>query len=160
MGYKRGAGPWGPLGAHDLGFIWVPFGAPVVWSPLGPIWIPFGPIWGPFGPIWVQFLFGAHFGPIWALAAIPFLGGYWYHWCHVLHMVDISAYGFRALLQQSLKDPSAADASVGDRNIATGQWCRPRMGPGAPNGPQGPEWAPGHQMDPRAPRAKWAKGSK
>ena len=67
MGHKRGAGALGPMGVHDLGPIWVPFGVPVIWGPLGPIWGPLlfclGPIGAHFGPI----LFGAHLGHILAL---------------------------------------------------------------------------------------------
>ena len=47
MGYKRGGGPWGLLGVHDLGPVW------------GPIY--FGAHLGLFGAH--LGLFGAHLGP-------------------------------------------------------------------------------------------------
>ena len=77
MGYKRQAGAlgpiWGPFWAH-LGPLL--FGACLgpIWGPLGPIWGPFGAHLGPFGPIFVWGPFWA----LWALAAIPVWGGYWY----------------------------------------------------------------------------------
>ena len=44
---------------------------------LGPIWGPILFIWGPFGfHLGAHFYFGP-FGPILAVAAIPFWGGYW-----------------------------------------------------------------------------------
>ena len=67
----QGLGPWDPFGGRVGG----PFG-----SHLGPLL--FGAHLGPF-------LFGPHFVPIWALAAIPFWGGYWYiflqHRLRLLH---------------------------------------------------------------------------
>ena len=60
---------WGP-GARWGHMIWGPFGSHLV--PLL-----FGALWGPFGAHLGSFLFGAHYGSIWALAAIPFWGGYW-----------------------------------------------------------------------------------
>ena len=64
MGIRGKPGPWDQLGVHCLGPIWVPFGAPVVWGPFGPVWGPFGPILGPFGPIWAHFCLGPILGPI------------------------------------------------------------------------------------------------
>ena len=66
-----------------MGPIWVPFGVPVIWAhwaDLGPTFYLFGAHWAHLGPI----LFGAHLGPILALAAIPVWGGYWYgYWQRV-----------------------------------------------------------------------------
>ena len=66
MGYKRGAGPWGLLGVHDLGPIWVPFGVPVVCGPFGLIWGPFGAHLGPFGAHSILGPFGPSLlSPVW-----------------------------------------------------------------------------------------------
>ena len=76
MGYKRGVGPWDLLGVHDLGPIWVPFGAHLLGAlgALGPIWggasgRPKADIMeaeGRLNGVWGRSPqeFGAHLGPI------------------------------------------------------------------------------------------------
>ena len=74
MGYKRGVGPWGLLGVHDLGPIWVHLGSLL----FGAHWAHFGVHFlfflGPLGPFGAHFILGP-FGPYIGPRCYPRLGG-------------------------------------------------------------------------------------